>query len=69
MKRFIYRCSGKIASFFFPWRKAVRQSNAVWYQLRSMRNSINELQLNVEHLEAKKANRRGRMATSKSRKK
>ena len=47
----------------------MKQSNAVWYQLRLMRNSINELTLCVEQLEAKKANRRGRMATSKSRKK
>lgn len=58
--RFIYRLSNKVLNLIFPWRKAVKQSSSVWYQIRTMRSHINELQLNVEGLEAKKANRRGK---------
>jgi hypothetical protein len=57
MLRYIYRCSGKIANFFFPWRKSAKAVNSLWYQVRKNKESIKAIYTFLAHLDTCKANK------------
>ena len=58
MVRYIYRCSGKIANFFFPWRKTAKKAtNALGFQVRKNKESINNIYTFLNHLDTIKKNK------------
>jgi len=48
--KILYRAWRRFTSLFKPWNKGNR---ALWYQIRGLKNSVNEINLDLEAVRAK----------------
>ena len=48
--KILYRAWRRFTSRFKPWKRGQR---AIWYQLRWLKNSVNEINLDLEAVRAK----------------